>query len=91
MRANLQVAHIQLGSFKIMNKWIITDILRFASTEEYQADRYLYQACRSSRHLLLKCEKEISLYKFLIKKFKSIPLLTLYYKSLMPLKERCVL
>ena len=53
MQANLQVAHIQLGSFKIMNKWILTNILMFASTEEYQADQYLFQACRLSRHILM--------------------------------------
>ena len=76
---------------KITNKYIYLKVLLFASTEEYQADRYLYQACRSSRHMLFKSEQAISLYKLIVFKVKSLPLPSLYYMTLMPLKERRVL
>jgi hypothetical protein len=51
---------IKLGKLKV-NKWLLLEILWFASTEEYQADRYLFQACKGSRQLLFKTEQGISL------------------------------
>ena len=51
-----------LDGFKIKNKWLVLEILMFASTEKFQTDRYLFQACKGSRRFLLKCDQGISLY-----------------------------
>ena len=72
----------------IRSKWLLIDILRFASTEKYQADLYLFQACRGSRRLLMKCDTGISLYKFLVINHIPLPMPALY---IVPRKERGVL
>jgi hypothetical protein len=46
----------QLGKFKIKNKWLLLEILMFASTDKYPVDRYMFRASRRTRHLLFKCD-----------------------------------
>ena len=75
----------------IKNHTNYLDVLLFASTEEYPAVRYLFQACRGTRHFLFKREQGTSLYLLYLKKFKQLLLPALYYNSLMPRKELCVL
>jgi hypothetical protein len=46
----------QLGKIRIMNKWLLLDIFMYASTDEFQVDRYMFKACRRTRYLLFKCD-----------------------------------